>query len=195
MKRAQLFAAILATFAIVACDPLASDEPPVSQSLGSGGNGGENGGGDSGGGNGNGGADPGPSCPGGFRFAISGSDSSSSVQSGDLRDGIFPLYLWKLSGTGISALQADVVVEGGLFFPGSFSAEPPFLGVNLSDGPDLMVAVGGCPCEELLVGSFYVDAGADGVRVSLTPGNGGGAVNCATNPQLVGFQCVAYSSR
>jgi hypothetical protein len=112
-----------------------------------------------------------------------------------LRDGIFPLYLWKLGGTGISALQADFNVVGGSFFPGSFSAVDPFFGVTLPDGPDLLVAVGGCPCEELLVGMFYVEAGPDGVSVSLGPGTGGGAVNCATNPQPVGFQCLQYSSR
>jgi hypothetical protein len=191
--RVFAFAACV-SIALAACEPMVNEETldPVQKDLvGSSGSGDDHGGG----GDDDGGVDPGSSCPGGYRFAISESDSSANVRAGELRDGIFPLYLWKLSGTGISALQGELVIQGGSYFPGSFSAEDPFFGVTLPDGPDVLIAVGGCPCEELLVGQFYVEIGADGASVNLVPGPGGGAVNCAANPQPVGFQCLPYSSR
>jgi hypothetical protein len=190
MKYAHIFALVLSLVTITACEPMLSDEaPPL---LGSDDKDGGSGGDDDSGGDGS--VDPGPSCPGGFRFAISESDSSSSVQRGDLRDGLVKLYLWKLAGTGISALQGEFSIAGGSYSPGSFSSRSPFIGITTADGPDVLVALGGCPCEELLVGSFRVEAGPDGVLVSLSRGSDGGAVSCDAS-QTAGFQCLPYSSR
>jgi hypothetical protein len=189
-KFRPLFA--LAALTAVSCDPLQSDEeipppPPVIVD--------DSGDQDSGGDDGGSDPDPTLSCPGGFRFAISESPVDASIQHGDLRNGIYPLFLWKLRNTGISALEGVFVIEGGTYFEGSFSAEDPFIAINIANGPDVMTAVGGCPCDSMLIGQFYVDAGPEGVRVRLTPGPTGGAVNCATNPAIAEFLCSEYSSR
>jgi hypothetical protein len=105
------------------------------------------------------------------------------------------LWLWQMSG-GLTALQGDLHVVGGVAFDPVFSAQPPYISLTLPDGPDVLLASPGCSTGAHLLGSFLVVDDGNGVWVELTPGIDGGVADCATpTPAGHPFICRPFSSR
>jgi hypothetical protein len=105
------------------------------------------------------------------------------------------LWLWSISGT-FAALQGDIEVVGGIGgFDPVFSAEPPYLSLNMADGPDVLLASPGCSWGTNLLGSLMVIDDGTGVTVSMAPGVGGGAVDCDLSPHAHSFVCRPFSNR
>jgi hypothetical protein len=128
------------------------------------------------------------------RFTLSASDTDPYQQTAPAADGPMVLWLWSVSGE-FSALQADIGVESGVPFDPVFSAEPPFLSLNMSGGPDVLLAAPGCSWGTNLLGSLIVVDDGSGVTVTMTPGPGGGAVDCdVPDPHVHSFSCLAFSS-
>ena len=130
-----------------------------------------------------------------LQFTISASRTDPYQQTAPPVDGPVVLWLWSISGS-FAALQGDVSVAGGIGgFDPLFSAEPPYLNLNMTDGPDVLLASPGCSWGTNLLGSLLVVDDGAGVTVAMSPGAEGGAVDCDTDPHAHSFVCRPFSSR
>lgn len=128
----------------------------------------------------------------GYEFSISSSDTDPSVHAEPASGGYRSLYLWLLCGRGgLAALESGVSSTMPVlsFMPaeGVYDAE---------SGPDLLLAVGGCPGESgpRLLGSWVVEDTGGEICLGPSAINGTiGAVDCGTlpafwtDPRVYGF--------
>lgn len=131
-----------------------------------------------------------------LQFAVSASQTDPNVQSAPSVDGPVLLWLWSLGGA-FSAVQGDIhVLDGGAEFDPVFAAVPPFISLNLPDGPDVMLASAGCSSGSKVLGSLLVIDDGTGVWVTMTPGLGGAVVDCdPIDPQGHLYRCRPFSNR
>jgi hypothetical protein len=128
-------------------------------------------------------------------FSISASNTNPNVQTGVPTEGPYMLYLWS-SSLRLSALQGEIHVLGAdAEFDPVFAAEPPYIGLTLEGGPDVLLASADCSSSSSLLGSILLIGNGEGVWVTLTPGAGGGIADCSkpyANHYL--FDCRPFSS-
>lgn len=124
-------------------------------------------------------------------LSLSFSATSPSESVAPVTDGLVQLFLWSRSGA-FSALQGDLELLGGVSsFGATFVPEPPFLGLATEDGPDVLIAAGGCPSGGMLLGSFYFQGDGTPGLIRFGTGPHGGAATCdPLHPVRVGFTCT-----
>ncbi|MCA9729214.1 MAG: hypothetical protein KC729_16120 [Candidatus Eisenbacteria bacterium] len=120
-----------------------------------------------------------------YGWSISGSSTDARVNTGDIAPGLpGSVYLWLTCTTvdGVSAMEARVDVQGLLFL----SFTPMNGALNAGAGQELLLAVGGCPREDFLIGSISVLNLGTGGSLCLVPSTANGfnvTVDCdAVNP-------------
>lgn len=132
-----------------------------------------------------------------YGWSISGSSTDPEINSGSIAPGAPQnTYLWLNCSPvdGISAVEADVVVNGMLFL--SFV---PLNGVlNAGSASALLLAVGGCPTAPFLAGSISVlnfGSGGDVCLVDSAANGLNASVNCdVVNPQLFDNAIAGFST-
>jgi hypothetical protein len=144
-------------------------------------------------------ADPGNGCiPNPLAthtFAISSSSTNAWLQQGPPQQGPYFLYLWALSGS-FNALQGEIHVLGtDTAFDPLFAVQPPFIGLSMEGGPDVLMASPECVGGGRLLGSILLIGNGEGVWVTMSEGLGGGAAGCGGAVGTVySYKCLPYSS-
>ncbi len=195
MRRSLLPLLVLAC-TVAACDPQFAPETSSS----SGGNRGGTGSG------GNGGADVtwninntgGNVPPGRHVFRVSASATDPNVPLTAAPEGAFDAYLWLVtSNLGVSALEFDLRHDGAArpegweeFHQLWFTPAPTNLSLTWEEGGEMDVAVGSCPTQQALVGTFHLEATGGDIRIEIVPGSpNAGAVPCDYDA-IQAFECA-----
>ncbi|MFN8176733.1 MAG: hypothetical protein U0167_02340 [bacterium] len=121
-----------------------------------------------------------------YEWRISFSNTDPNVQTAPNPAGLATLYLWYqgcnsvAAGPGMSASDFAVKVSGAWTYVG-FNPDATSGFLNAGSGPNLLLAVGGCPSASELAGSITIFTAGDGAaRLGLSNNNIAVVVDCTS---------------